>query len=57
MSSGFQDRLNEIERRKTQQRKETIMTAIQRIELERAGGDRRVSPDRRRAEIRGKPIR
>lgn len=57
MGIGFQERLGDIERRYNQQRRGTKMTAIQRIEFERSGGDRRVSPERRAAEIRPKHIR
>ena len=57
MSTGFEDRLNDIERRYTPERRGVELTAVQRIELERSGGDRRETAERRIAEIRGKPNR
>ena len=57
MSTGFEDRLDEIERRYGPERRGVELTAVQRIELERSGGDRRETAERRIAEIRGKSTR
>lgn len=47
MSSEFQNRMADIEKRKSQQRQGKDMTALQRIEMQRAGGERRLGQDRR----------